>query len=279
MAMKRRNLAVDFLLEMLGEGQALPAHVITQEAAARTISSRTLARAKTALRVQSRKLAADWVWVLPRETTAKDATKDAIKDNSVTAVTDTPTPPPAIPAASGNPEIPLDGAPPDMERLEGVGETQPRLPSSLTPVSDTVEEDEDPATGPLINPSPHVGQHEVLPVGGVCGDFDLDVNPGPPTAVEQAVFRLLDPNHPPIKFTGRQWRQLVVDARRAHDDGWLHRAVVAGWRLEDLIDRRRGRGLLVAIEGGTIVRVENGSATIRSEDGDQWVYRRPSGSA
>jgi hypothetical protein len=268
---RRRNLAIEFLLEALGEGRALPAHVITQEAAARKISSRTLARAKTALQVQSRRVAAEWVWALPREITAKDATKD----NFVTAVTDTPAPAPAIPPASGNPEIALDGAPPDLERLEGVGEMPPRLPSSLTAVSDTVE---DPATGPLINPSPHVDQHEALPVDDVCCDFDLDSNPCPPTAVEQALFRLLDSNHPPIKFTGRQWRQLVVDAHRARDGGWLRRAVVAGWRLEDLIDRRRGRGLLVAIGGGMITRVDNRGATIRSEDGDQWVYSRPSSS-
>jgi hypothetical protein len=54
MTMKRRNFAVDFLLEMLGAGQALPAHVITQEAAARKISLRTLTRAKAVLQVQAR---------------------------------------------------------------------------------------------------------------------------------------------------------------------------------------------------------------------------------
>jgi hypothetical protein len=249
-SMNKQNLAVEFLLEMLGEGQALPAHVITQEAAARKISSRTLARAKTALQVQSLKVVGEWVWALTRA--------NAKKDNVVTAVTDTPGPAPAISTASGNPEIALHVGPPDIERPEGVGETPAPLPASL---------------------SPQAHQDEITPVDDACGDFEPDANPGPPTAVEQAVFRLLDPNHPPIKFTGRQWRQLVVDAHRTRDDGWLRRAVVAGWRLEDLIDRRSGGGLLVAIAGGTIVRLDNGGATIRSATGDQWVYRRLGGAA
>jgi hypothetical protein len=46
---------------------------------------------------------------LPREITTKDATNDATKDNSVTAVTDTPAPAPVIPPASGNPEKPSTG--------------------------------------------------------------------------------------------------------------------------------------------------------------------------
>jgi hypothetical protein len=261
-SMNKQNLAVEFLVGALGEGQALLAHVITQEAAARKISSRTLARAKAALGVQSRKLGGDWVWILPREM----ATKVATEDNSVTAVTDTPGPAAALPPASGNPEIALDG------------ETPPPLQSILSAGSGTVERG---AIEFLLPDAlePQVDEDGAIPVGDVGGDFDPHPNSRPPTPVEQAVFRFLDPNHPPAKFSGRQWRQLVVDAHRARDSGWLRRAVEAGWRLEDLIDRQRGRGLLAAIAGGTIIRLDNGSATIRDEDGEQWIYGRPGSSA
>jgi hypothetical protein len=147
MTMKRRNLAVEFLVEVL------PTHVIAQQAAARKVSSRTLARAKAALGVQSRKLGGDWAWVLPREITTKDATGD----NSVTGATDSPGPGPAIPAQSGNPEIALEG------------ETPPHLQSALS--SRTLE------CGAIELPlpdalEPQVDEYAAIPVGDAGGDFD-----------------------------------------------------------------------------------------------------------
>jgi hypothetical protein len=245
-----KDSAIELLLGLLGEGEPLPAHLIAQEAAAREISPRTLARAKATLGVQSRKVGAEWVWILPRKTAAKDTTME----NSVIAITDASTHASTIPPVSGDPEITFEGKTPEHLRSKrGAG-------------TGTVEA--------LAVIEPKADVDAITPVDNVCGGLEPGVTSNPPTDVEQALFRHLDPNHPPAYFTGQDWRRLVADAHRARDGGWLRRAVEAGWRLEDLFDPRNGGGVLLELSGGTIVRVDSGSATVRTATGGQWVYRR-----
>jgi hypothetical protein len=168
--------------------------------------------------------------------------------NSVMAVNDG-----SEPAASGD----LEGKTPELLR------------STPGAVTDTVQG--------LAAIEPQADVDAITPIDDVHGDFDRDVNPSPPTDVEQALFRQLDPNHPPAYFTGPQWRGVVGDARRARDGGWLRRAVEAGWRLKDLFDPRNGGGILLELAGGTIVRIDSRSATVRTATGGQWVHRRPEG--
>jgi hypothetical protein len=248
-----RNAAVELLLELLGDGRPIPVSLIAKEAAVRKISSRTLARAKAILRVKSRKIGAEWVWVLPHEI----ATKDGTTGNSVMAVNDGSEPAHALPAASGHPGITLEGKTPEPLR-------SPRGAGT------------DPIEG-LAEIEPQADVDAITPIDDVRGDFDRDVHSSPPTDVEQALFRHLDPNHPPASFTGPQWRRLVADARRARDGGWLRRAVEAGWRLKDLFDLRNGGGLLLELAGGTIVRIDSRSAIVWTATGGQWVHRRPEG--
>jgi hypothetical protein len=85
-------------------------------------------------------------------------------------------------------------------------------------------------------------------------------------------------------FTIRRWRQVRLDARRFVSSGSAHRCLELGWHPLELLGADRQapwlgtdrRGLMLCLDGGRIVDLNDRSATIETPDGARFVRgRRP----
>lgn len=103
---------------------------------------------------------------------------------------------------------------------------------------------------------------------------------GAPREWAEALARL-DPDQPPGDVPPRRWQRLVADAARFLDE-WAARAVALGWGPLDLFGCDRDRpfarldkaGLLWLLNGGRLVMLSQGAASIERPTGTRQTYRR-----
>lgn len=86
---------------------------------------------------------------------------------------------------------------------------------------------------------------------------------------------------PPESFGAERWRQLLVDADLFFQQ-WADRPELLDWSDIDLLGvhprapaaRYDAMGLLLLLNGGTVIELHTDSATIRSRGGSLLVYRK-----
>jgi hypothetical protein len=251
-----RDIAADFLLEQLKDGQQVTAKIIQEQAKVRNISMRTLMRAKRALSVRSKKRPDGWVWELrPQMAHSAKSAKDDVaalegradpgQHQSIPCL-------PALTRADEGCEQPLSevgqgeirasvppvagGSAPAALQVDGRRLDDRRVDES--PVDDERVDYLEEAAAPLLLPDAlHVVQDLVA-------DAHRDLTP-------------------------RQMRQAMEDLNRLRRT-WLVQAWHTGWTP------KRMAALVIALRGGEVLKLDDTSAWFRDLQGSRWrVPRRP----